>query len=94
MVAQANQLPIFSMDPTAVERGAVASLAGNQYDKGMQWATELAVPVLLGSNPGALTPVKFSKSFDLQVNLDAAKAANLTIPPDIIAKANKVFGQP
>ena len=93
-VAQANQLPIFSMDPTAVERGAVASLAGNQYDKGMQWATELAVPVLLGGNPGSLTPVKFSKSFDLQVNLDAAKAANLTVPPDIIATATQVFGQP
>jgi putative ABC transport system substrate-binding protein len=88
-----NGLPIFAMDPQAVERGAVASLAANQYDSGLQWAKELAVPVLLGTDPGTLTPVK-PKSFDLQVNLDAAKAANLTIPPDVIEKANKVFGQP
>ncbi len=88
-----NSLPIFTMDPTAVARGAVASLATNQYDIGVLWAKELAVPVLLGTDPGTLTPIK-PKSFDMTVNLDAAKAANLTIPPDIIAGASTVVGQP
>lgn len=89
--ARENGIPIFAMDPQAVERGAVASLASNQYDSGYQWATELAVPVLLGADPGELTPVRPS-SFDLQVNLDAAENAGLTVPEAIVNEADQVFG--
>jgi putative tryptophan/tyrosine transport system substrate-binding protein len=90
--AQDNDLPVFAMDPQAVERGAVASLATNQYDAGYQWGAERAVPVLLGADPGELPLVRPS-SFDLQINLEAAEAAGLTIPEDIIERADEVFGE-
>ncbi len=90
--AQDNKLPLFSMDPQSVERGAIASLAANQYKNGVLWATALAVPILLGADPATLKPVR-PQEFDLQVNVKAAKAAGLTIPQDILDKAANVFGK-
>ncbi len=90
--AQDNKLPLFTMDPQSVERGAIASLASNQYKNGVLWATELAVPILLGADPATLTPVRPSE-FDLQVNVKAATAAGLTIPTDVLGKAANVIGK-
>ncbi len=91
-VAQENELPVFAMDPLAVERGAVASMAANQYDSGFQWAQEMVVPVLLGTDPGTMAPTR-PDSFDLQVNLSAAEAAGLTIPQTVIDSADNVYGE-
>ncbi len=90
--AQDNKLPLFTMDPQSVERGAIASLASNQYKNGVLWATELAVPILEGVDPATLPPVR-PREFDLQVNVKAATAAGLTIPQDILDKATNVFGK-
>ncbi len=90
--AQDNKLPLFTMDLQSVERGAIASLASNQYKNGELWATELAVPILLGADPATLAPVR-PREFDLQVNVKAAAAAGLTIPSDTLEKATKVFGK-
>jgi putative ABC transport system substrate-binding protein len=79
------------MDVSAVARGAVVGLAQNQYQSGHDWATELAIPVLLGTDPGTLKPQPI-KTYDMQVNLAAAKAAGVTIPPALVAKAVKKFG--
>ncbi len=90
--AQDNKLALFTMDPQSVQNGAIASLAANQYKNGVLWATELAVPILLGANPATLTPVR-PKEFDLQVNVKAATAAGLTIPQDSLDRAANVFGK-
>ena len=74
----------------AVERGAVASEATNQYDAGYQWAQERAVPVLEGTDPGTLVVTK-PTSYDLQVNVDAAEAAGLTIPDEVLEEADEVY---
>lgn len=87
-----NRLPIFSMDPQAPQRGAVASLAAGQYDQGVLWAKELVAPVLLGADPAKLAPIR-PRSFDLQVNLQSAAAAGLTVPKEIVDRATKVFGR-
>ena len=55
--AQDGKLPIFSMDPQAPARGAVASLAAGQYAQAC-WATELAAPILLGADPAKLPPIR------------------------------------
>ena len=47
--------------------------------------------MLLGKDPGTLTPERI-RLYDMQVNLAAAKAAGVTIPPAIVAKAVKKFG--
>jgi putative ABC transport system substrate-binding protein len=91
-VAQEHQVPLFSMDTQAPARGAIASLAASNYEQGVLWAKEMVVPVLLGTDPATMTPVR-PRVFDLQVNIQAASAAKLTIPQDIIDKATKVHGR-
>jgi putative ABC transport system substrate-binding protein len=91
-VAQEHQLPLFSMDTQAPARGAIASLAASNYEQGLLWAKELVAPVLLGTDPATITPVR-PRVFDLQVNVQAASAAKLTIPQDIIDRATKVHGR-
>jgi putative ABC transport system substrate-binding protein len=91
-VAQEHQLPLFSMDTQAPARGAIASLAASNYEQGVLWAKELVAPVLLGADPATMTPVR-PRVFDLQVNVQAASAAKLTIPTDIVDRATKVHGR-
>jgi putative ABC transport system substrate-binding protein len=91
-VAQDRQVPLFSMDTQAPARGAIASLAASNYEQGLLWAKELVAPVLLGTDPATVTPVR-PRVFDLQVNLQAASAAKLTIPKDIVDRASKVHGR-
>lgn len=91
-VASERQLPLFSMDTQAPARGAIASLAASNYEQGLLWAKELVVPVLLGTDPATITPVR-PRVFDLQVNLQAASAAKLTIPKDIVDRATHVHGR-
>jgi putative ABC transport system substrate-binding protein len=84
--------PLFALDVSVVERGAIAAMAQNQYEAGKGWAKELAIPVLLGKDPGTLKPVEASV-YDLQVNLAAAKEAGVTVPEAAVARAVKVFGR-
>ena len=91
-VANERQLPLFSMDTQAPARGAIASLAASNYEQGVLWAKELVAPVLLGTDPATVTPVR-PRVFDLQVNLQAASAAKLTIPKDIVDRASRVHGR-
>jgi putative ABC transport system substrate-binding protein len=91
-VAQERQLPVFSMDAVAPARGAIASMAASNYEQGVLWAKELVAPVLLGTDPATVMPIR-PRVFDLQVNVQAASAAKLTIPQDIIDRASKVHGR-
>jgi putative tryptophan/tyrosine transport system substrate-binding protein len=91
-VAQEHQLPLFSMDALAPARGAIASMAASNYEQGVLWAKELVAPVLLGADPATITPIR-PRVFDLQVNVQAASAAKLTIPKDIVDRASKVHGR-
>ena len=56
----------------------------------VDWAKKVAVPVLLGKAPGTVVPVA-AEVFEMRVNTAAAKAAGITIPADIVKKADKVF---
>jgi putative ABC transport system substrate-binding protein len=86
------KIPWFSLDVLAVERGAIAAVAQHQYQNGVDWARKVAVPVLLGRDPGSLLAVE-AEVFEVHVNLGAAKAAGLTVPESIVKQASKVFGQ-
>jgi putative ABC transport system substrate-binding protein len=90
-VARSRGLPIFAMDALSVERGAVATLAIDQFDSGVQWAQELAVPVLLGRDPGSLLPIR-PRKYDLFLNLAAASSARLALPPSIASRAARIHG--
>lgn len=85
-----SKTPWFALDVLAVERGAIAGLAQHQYQNGVDWARKVAVPVLLGKDAGTITAVE-AEVFEIHVNEGAAKAAGLTIPGDVKAKASKTF---
>ena len=86
------KIPWFSLDVLAVERGAIAGIAQHQYQNGVDWARKVAVPVLLGRDPGTLVPVE-AEVFEVHINVAAARAAGLKVPDDILKQATKVFGQ-
>ncbi len=91
-VARDAKIPWFSLDVLAVERGAIAAVAQHQYQNGVDWAKKVAVPVLLGKDPGTITAVE-AEVFEVRVNLAAAKAADLTVPEAVLKQATKVLGQ-
>ena len=84
------KVPWFAFDVLAVPRGAIAALAQHQYQNGVDWARKVAVPVLLGKNPGTLPAVE-ATAFETQVNAGAAKAVGLSVPESILKQASKVY---
>jgi putative ABC transport system substrate-binding protein len=88
-VGEDNKIPVFTMDPDSIERGAVASLATDPYKDGLLVGA-LVVRVLQGEDPGTITPVKPTE-FDMYVNLKAAEKMGITVPQAVVDRAFKVY---
>ncbi|MCW5771862.1 MAG: ABC transporter substrate-binding protein [Rhodospirillaceae bacterium] len=89
-VTRGAKIPWFSLDVLAVQRGAISAVAQHQYQNGVDWAKKVAIPVLLGKDPGTLVPVE-AEVFEEHINTAAAKAVGLTVPDAVLKKATKVF---
>lgn len=91
-VAEEEQVPVVTADGDSVERGAVATVSFNYYEMGVQTG-ELAIRILEGADP-ATTPVETSQSLLLYLNPAAAERMGVTIPQDLLDRAEpeNIFG--
>jgi putative ABC transport system substrate-binding protein len=85
----ANRLPAIYSNREFVEAGGLIAYSTN-FDDLFQQAAGYVDKILKGESPGEL-PVQQATTFELLVNLAAAKALGLAIPPSILARADEVI---
>jgi putative ABC transport system substrate-binding protein len=87
--AAKNRLPAMYAAPEFVNAGGLMSYAPNYTDQYHRAATYVD-KILKGRKPADL-PVEQPKKFEFIINLKAAKQIGLTIPPNVLARADKVI---
>lgn len=88
-IANQAKIPVYVSDTDATELGALAALGPNQYSVGTQTG-KMAFSVLTGSDIRNM-PVEFPDKTNLYINLNTAKDLGISIPDDIIKRANVVI---
>jgi len=84
-----NRLPTVLPQEVYVEAGGLMSYGENQADLWRRAATYVD-KILKGAKPADL-PVEQPTKFEFVINLKTAKVLNLTIPPNVLARADKVI---
>ena len=74
-----SRLPSVYQSKEAVEAGGLMSYGADLVDR-----------ILKGAKPADL-PVEQPTKFELVINLKTAKQIGLTIPPEVLARANKLI---
>jgi putative ABC transport system substrate-binding protein len=87
-LAVKSRLPTIYLRPEYVEDGGLMSYGVNINDLFRRAATYVD-KILKGAKPADL-PIEQPKKFELIINLKAAKQIGLTIPPAVLARADKV----
>jgi putative ABC transport system substrate-binding protein len=84
-----NRIPSMCERSEYVEAGCLMSYATNDADQ-FRRAAVYVDKILKGAKPADL-PVEQPKKFEFIINLKAAKQIGLTIPPNVLARADKVI---
>jgi putative ABC transport system substrate-binding protein len=87
--AAKNRLPAIYPSNDFVEAGGLMSYAANNADL-FRRAADYVDKILKGAKPADL-PVEQPTKFEFIVNLKAAKQIGLTIPPNVLARADRVI---
>ena len=88
-VAAKHRLPATYARPEYIEAGGLMYYGTNYNDLYRRAATYVD-KILKGAKPADL-PVEQPTKFELVINLKAAKQIGLTIPPNVLARADKVI---
>jgi putative ABC transport system substrate-binding protein len=88
-LAAKNQLPLMFETSRFVDDGGLVSYSGSDLD---QWrrVANYVDKILKGAKPADL-PVEQPTKFELVINLKTAKQIGLTIPPNVLARADRVI---
>jgi putative tryptophan/tyrosine transport system substrate-binding protein len=84
-----NRMPSMNEVSAYVEAGGLMSYAANNADQ-YRRAAYYVDKILKGTKPADL-PVEQPMKFELVINLKTAKQIGLTIPPNVLARADKVI---
>jgi putative ABC transport system substrate-binding protein len=87
--ATKGRLPAIYYDPQFVEAGGLMAYGVNFADLDRRAATYVD-KILKGAKPANL-PVEQPKKFEFLVNLKAANQIGLTIPPNVLVRADRVI---
>jgi putative tryptophan/tyrosine transport system substrate-binding protein len=88
-LAAKSRIPVMYADPDDVDAGGLMSYGVNIADLWRRAAIYVD-KILKGAKPAEL-PVEQPTKFEFIVNLKAAKQIGLTIPPNVLARADKVI---
>ncbi len=88
-LAAKNRLPVIYPDSRYVEAGGLMFYGVNLLDLDRRAATYVD-KILKGAKPGDI-PVEQPMKFEFIVNLKAAKQIGLTIPPNVLVRADRVI---
>jgi putative ABC transport system substrate-binding protein len=88
-LAAKNQLPAIYSDRRFVEVAGIMSYGAVRSDE-FRRAAVYVDKILKGAKPADL-PVEQPTKFELVINLTAAKQIGLTIPPNVLARADRVI---
>jgi len=88
-LAVKNRLPVIYHEPRYVEAGGLMSYGVSLLDLDRRAATYVD-KILKGAKPADL-PVEQPTKFELIINLKAAKEIGLTIPPNVLVRADRVI---
>ena len=88
-VAQARKLPTMFQEQSLVAKGALAGYGQNYREIG-RVSAKYVQQVLNGANPKDMK-IETVDSVELAINLQTAKQLGVTIPPQVLARAQKVI---
>ena len=88
-LAATSRLPAFYAFRDHVDAGGLISYGVNLAECFRRAATYV-VKILKGAKPGDL-PVELPPKLELVINLEAAKALGITVPPTLLATADEVI---
>ena len=88
-VTNSAKVPVFAVDESSVEKGAIAGLSVNYAEFGKETA-RVTMRILKGEKPEAI-PMNRYLAKDILINKLTAKNIGVTIPPKVVARAVRVI---
>jgi len=86
-----NKIPVYSVDPPDIDLpGCLGVIGWSYYEDGFA-AGEMAVRILKGESPARMNFEPLTKT-ELLLNRNTAKEIGVTLPEELLKRANKVVG--